>query len=782
MQEESLKILEFDKILENLQNKARSNIVKEELGKIRPSTDIYFINKELDYTKDMIDTMEETGNFDIFGLYDFNDIIVYIRKKGILTPQELLKVADFLRVSEYLKEFYPKIEKESIKDLFYRLDTNEFLRKEIERSIISDDEINDNASSNLRSIRRRKDRKEEEIKQKLNYYKQSSKFDDILQDRVVTIRDGRYVVPVRSEKKQSLKGIIHDRSQSGQTIFVEPIAIVELNNDLRDLELKEQEEIRRILDRLSRLTEAFDVEILNNQDIITRIDYLQSKAKFAIENEYTMPIVNNDKIIDLKNARHPLLGENVVPINVKIGKDYTTLIITGPNTGGKTVSLKTVGLLTVMAQSGLYIPADKNSVINAFDDVFLDIGDTQSIEMSLSTFSASLTNIVKILRNASENSLILLDEIGAGTDPSEGAALAISILEYIKKRGILTFATTHYSELKYYAVEEDKVMNASVEFDVDTLSPTYKLIIGTPGKSNAFEISERLGLNLEILENAKSLMGDDDRNINKILQKIEDNRKEIESKNKEIQIYKDKLEKESKILDQKIKILEDKRDEIIKLAEQKAQKILDKAKDQSDQMLKTAKKTRNANISDIDRSLNDIRNTYKNSTKGFKKETINLNKKSKNAPTKLKKGDIVIVEGLGDKAEVISEPNENGDIVVQMGILKMNSNIKNVTKLKQESDAKKNVKKFYNMRKTMNISPTIDVRGQRVDEAINNISKYLDDAMLSGLKEVTIIHGKGTGALRKSINDFLENNRYIKSKRVGNDKEGGFGVTVCKLN
>lgn len=782
MQEESLKILEFDKILENLQNKARSNIVKEELGKIRPSTDIYFINKELDYTKDMIDTMEETGNFDIFGLYDFNDIIVYIRKKGILTPQELLKVADFLRVSEYLKEFYPKIEKESIKDLFYRLDTNEFLRKEIERSIISDDEINDNASSNLRSIRRRKDRKEEEIKQKLNYYKQSSKFDDILQDRVVTIRDGRYVVPVRSEKKQSLKGIIHDRSQSGQTIFVEPIAIVELNNDLRDLELKEQEEIRRILDRLSRLTEAFDVEILNNQDIITRIDYLQSKAKFAIENEYTMPIVNSDKIIDLKNARHPLLGENVVPINVKIGKDYTTLIITGPNTGGKTVSLKTVGLLTVMAQSGLYIPADKNSVINVFDDVFLDIGDTQSIEMSLSTFSASLTNIVKILRNASENSLILLDEIGAGTDPSEGAALAISILEYIKKRGILTFATTHYSELKYYAVEEDKVMNASVEFDVDTLSPTYKLIIGTPGKSNAFEISERLGLNLEILENAKSLMGDDDRNINKILQKIEDNRKEIESKNKEIQIYKDKLEKESKILDQKIKILEDKRDEIIKLAEQKAQKILDKAKDQSDQMLKTAKKTRNANISDIDRSLNDIRNTYKNSTKGFKKETINLNKKSKNAPTKLKKGDIVIVEGLGDKAEVISEPNENGDIVVQMGILKMNSNIKNVTKLKQESDAKKNVKKFYNMRKTMNISPTIDVRGQRVDEAINNISKYLDDAMLSGLKEVTIIHGKGTGALRKSINDFLENNRYIKSKRVGNDKEGGFGVTVCKLN
>lgn len=782
MQEESLKILEFDKILENLQNKARSNIVKEELGKIRPSTDIYFINKELDYTKDMIDTMEETGNFDIFGLYDFNDIIVYIRKKGILTPQELLKVADFLRVSEYLKEFYPKIEKESIKDLFYRLDTNEFLRKEIERSIISDDEINDNASSNLRSIRRRKDRKEEEIKQKLNYYKQSSKFDDILQDRVVTIRDGRYVVPVRSEKKQSLKGIIHDRSQSGQTIFVEPIAIVELNNDLRDLELKEQEEIRRILDRLSRLTEAFDVEILNNQDIITRIDYLQSKAKFAIENEYTMPIVNNDKIIDLKNARHPLLGENVVPINVKIGKDYTTLIITGPNTGGKTVSLKTVGLLTVMAQSGLYIPADKNSVINVFDDVFLDIGDTQSIEMSLSTFSASLTNIVKILRNASENSLILLDEIGAGTDPSEGAALAISILEYIKKRGILTFATTHYSELKYYAVEEDKVMNASVEFDVDTLSPTYKLIIGTPGKSNAFEISERLGFNLEILENAKSLMGDDDRNINKILQKIEDNRKEIESKNKEIQIYKDKLEKESKILDQKIKILEDKRDEIIKLAEQKAQKILDKAKDQSDQMLKTAKKTRNANISDIDRSLNDIRNTYKNSTKGFKKETINLNKKSKNAPTKLKKGDIVIVEGLGDKAEVISEPNENGDIVVQMGILKMNSNIKNVTKLKQESDAKKNVKKFYNMRKTMNISPTIDVRGQRVDEAINNISKYLDDAMLSGLKEVTIIHGKGTGALRKSINDFLENNRYIKSKRVGNDKEGGFGVTVCKLN
>lgn len=780
MQKKSLEVLEFNKILEKLKTYARSNIVKEKIEKISPLTDIELIKQELNLVSDMVDTIEKTGKFDIFGLYDFTDIIEYVDKKGILEPISLLKVLDLLRISEYLKEFCEKIENKSIKDLFDIINTNDFIRKEIERAIISEDEISDNASSELRSIRRKKDKKEEEIKQKLNYYTNSSKFDDILQDKIVTMREGRYVVPVIANKKMHMQGIVHDRSQSGQTIFIEPIAIVELNNELRNLEIKEEEEIRRILDRLSRLVEGFDQEILYNQQIISKIDYIQAKALFALENEYTKPIINNNKKIDLKNAKHPLLSGEVIPIDVSIGDKYNTLIITGPNTGGKTVSLKTVGLLTIMAQSALYIPADENSTINVFDDIFLDIGDTQSIEMSLSTFSASLTNIVKIIKEATDNSLVLLDEIGAGTDPTEGAALAISILDYFRKNNILTFATTHYSELKYYALEEDSVMNASVEFDVNTLSPTYKLIIGTPGKSNAFEISKRLGLNPEILENAKNLLGDDEKNINSILEKIEYGRIEIDKKNKEIEKYKRQIEDKDRILNQKIKILEDHRQEIIESAQKKAQDILEDAKNKGDKMLKIAKKSRNANTSSIDRSLNDIRNTFKSSTKSFQNKGLEFNKKSKNIPDKLKVGDEVLVIGIGEKATVIEGPDQNGNIRLQMGILKMNSNIKNVEKTKKDK-TKENVKKIYNTKKRMNISPEIDLRGQRLDEAIINLDKYLDDAMLSNLSEVYIIHGKGTGALREGINNYLEKSSYVKSKRTGTDEEGGFGVTVCTL-
>lgn len=781
MQEKTLEVLEFDQILKKVRDMARSSLVKEEIMKIRPITNIEYIKDELDKTEQMIKTISELGNIDLFGLYDFTEIISYVRKKGILEPFELLKVLDLLRVSQYLKEYGQNISQKYIKSIFDRVLTDDYIKNEIERSIINEEEIADNASAELRNIRKRKAKKEEEIRNKLNSYISSSKFDDALQEKVVTIRDGRYVVPVKTNKKSVLNGIVHDKSSSGNTLFIEPSAIVELNNQFSELEIAEREEIRRILDRLSRFVEGFDEEILENQKLISRIDYLQAKSKYALENNHTKPIVNNKQEINLISAIHPLLKGNVVAIDVKIGGDYTTLIITGPNTGGKTVSLKTVGLVTAMAQSGLFIPCDEESKVNIFDDIFVDIGDTQSIEMSLSTFSASLTNIVNLLKRVTKNSLVLLDEIGSGTDPTEGAALAIAILNHLTKNQIMTFATTHYSELKYYAVETSGVMNASVQFNVDTLSPTYKLEIGTPGKSNAFEISQRLGLDSEILEYAKSIIGEDDKNVNSILAKIEEDKAKIEEKNIEISHYKREIQAQKNLIEQKLREIEKEKNRIIEEAEDKANKILEKANSESQEMLKEAKKSKNANTSDIDRSLNNIRNRYKNS-RIDKKGNIIKTTRSDDAPESLKVGDIVIISGINEKAEVIEAPDARGNIKVQMGILKMDSNIKNVTKIHDENKTQKNIKKVYNAKKAMHISPTLDLRGQRYDEALRNFDKYIDDVILSNLHEVKIIHGKGTGALRSGINDYLKNNKRILDYRSGNDKEGGFGVTIVTLN
>lgn len=632
----------------------------------------------------------------------------------------------------------------------------------------------------LKNIRRQKDKKEAEIKAKLNSYITNQRYDDVLQDKVVSMRDGRYVVPVKTNKKSIIGGIIHDKSSSGNTLFVEPQAIVELNNNLRDLELKEEDEIRRILDRLSRFVEGFDLEILENQKILSRIDFLSAKVKYALQNEHTRPNINDKKIINLKGARHPLLKGKVVPIDVAIGGDYHTLIITGPNTGGKTVSLKTVGLITLMAQSGFFIPAEEESLVNIFDDIFVDIGDTQSIEMSLSTFSASLTNIVNILKKVSKNSLVLLDEIGSGTDPTEGAALAISILERLREDEIMTFATTHYSELKYYAVETKGVMNASVEFNVNTLSPTFKLVIGTPGKSNAFEISKRLGLSDEILKRAKELIGEDTQNINKILEQIEDDKSEMEAKNRQIEAYRREIQSIKDKLRNKSKEIEEAKEEIIKKAEEKANEILDKANEESQAMLKEAKKSKNANTRDIDRSLNKIRNKYKDSYIE-REEDILKQRKSKDIPEDLKIGDMVIVAGLNEKAEVIEGPDNKGNIKLQMGILKMDSNIKNVKKIEGENQTEKNLKKVYSVKKAMNISASLDLRGQRYDDAMRNLDKYLDDAMLAGLDQAKIIHGKGTGTLIKGVSENLKTDRRIKSYRFGDDKEGGYGVTIVKF-
>lgn len=781
MQKKSLEVLEYPKILERLAKMARSSITKDKILKLMPSTDIDYLRDELEKTAAMAKIISRNGNIDIFGLYDFTEIIGYVRRNGILEPADLLKVLSLLRVSEYLKDYGKNIEDTYLLDIFDRISTNEFLKDEIDRSIINEEEIADNASRELLNIRRSKARKESEIKNKLNSYVTSPRYEDALQDKVVSVRDGRYVVPIKTNKRAVINGIVHDKSASGNTLFIEPAAIVELNNQYKDLELKEEAEIRRILDRLSRFTEKFDQEILENQKLIGRIDFLQAKAKFGLENDYSIPRLNDQKIINIKEARHPLLPGRVVPIDVAIGGDYTTLIITGPNTGGKTVSLKTVGLISLMAQTGLFIPAEEGSMLNVFDDIFLDIGDKQSIEMSLSTFSASLTNIVDILNKVTSNSLVLLDEIGSGTDPIEGAALAISILSHLTENEVMTFATTHYSELKYYAMENDRVMNASVEFDVETLSPTYKLEIGTPGKSNAFEISKRLGLSEKILTKAKSLIGEDTQNINKILEEIEDDKAEIEAKNRQIENYRREIQSIKDKLRNKSKELDKQKEEIIKKAEEKANQILDKANKESQAMLKEAKRSKNANTSDIDRSLNKIRNKYKDSYIENESEGLRL-KKSKDIPDELKEGDMVIVEGLGQEAQVIEAPDSKGNIKLQMGILKMDSNIKNVRKIKKDKQTEKNIEKVYSVKKAMHISATLDLRGQRYDEAMRNVDKYLDDAMLAGLSQAKIIHGKGTGALIKGVSEILKTDKRVASYRFGDDKEGGYGVTIVKFS
>ena len=780
MQAKSLEVLEYKKILEKLSKMARSGLVKEQILNLLPSSDLEYLEDELEKTGSMAKVIARNGNIDIFGLYDFKEIVGYVRRNGILEPADLLKILGLLRVSEYLKEYSKNIDDPYISDLFERISTNDFLKEEIDRSILNEEEIADNASRELLAIRRSLRRKEEEIKNKLNSYVTSSKYEDALQDKVVSVRDGRYVVPIKTNKRSVINGIVHDKSASGNTLFIEPSAIVELNNQYKDLELKEDAEIRRILDRLSRFAEKFDVEILENQKIIARIDFLQAKAKFGLENDYSLPKLNRQKIINIKSAIHPLLPGKVVPIDVAIGGDYTTLIITGPNTGGKTVSLKTVGLITMMAQTAMFIPAEEGSTINVFDDVFLDIGDKQSIEMSLSTFSASLTNIVDILNKVTSNSLVLLDEIGSGTDPIEGAALAISILSKFTEREVMTFATTHYSELKYYAMENDKVMNASVEFNVNTLSPTYKLEIGTPGKSNAFEISKRLGLSDDILKKAKDLIGEDTKNFNKILEQIEDDKYQMEAKNKEIEAYRREIQSIKDKLRNKSKEIDEIKEDIIRKAEEKANEILDKANKESQAMLKEAKKSKNANTRDIDRSLNKIRNKFKDSYIEREEDKFGQ-KRSLDAPDELKVGDIVMVAGLNEKAEVIEAPDAKGNIKLQMGILKMDSNIKNVKKLEEENQTEKNIKKVYSVKKAMNISVSLDLRGQRYDEAMRNLDKYLDDAMLAGLDQAKIIHGKGTGALIKGVSEILKTDKRIDSYRFGDDKEGGYGVTIVKF-
>ena len=692
-----------------------------------------------------------------------------------------MQIADSLRVSQSLKEYKLEYEGENIiVNHIDKLYTNIRIQREIERIIVDEETIADDASRILFNIRKSIRDKEDEARAKLQSMVKSDNMN--LQDGFITMRDGRYVVPVKAGARSKVPGIAHDVSSSGQTIYIEPMAIVEINNKIRDLEIEELEEIRRILKDLSEMVFMYHEEIENNQYYLVDLDFTFAKAKYALDKGYNKPLINDKKIIDIKNAKHPLLKGEVVPIDIRIGESYKALVITGPNTGGKTVSLKTLGLTIMMAQSGLFIPADDFSKISIFNDIYTDIGDNQSIEQSLSTFSASMKNIVHILENADEDSLVLFDELGNGTDPTEGAALAMAIIDTLVKRESLIVSTTHYSELKLYAMSTEGVQNANVEFDIETLSPTYKLTIGRPGKSNAFEISKRLGLENDILRIAATYLSEENKDFEDIIASIEEDKSKLEAEIKEAN--KEKL-RYQKLIDDFNRDFDKQKQKALKEVEEaklEARRILEDAKNESKDMLRLAKSKSGAQTSDIDRVYTQINEKYKDISSQY--ENKERKKIRSNEDLQLKLGETVRVISMNDLATVQTLPDNKGELIVQMGILKFNIHVSDIEKTDediQKEKSKTSYRKLIKDASLMNASQDIDLRGLNVEEARIEIDRFFDTSSLIGMKKVYLIHGKGTGALRTGILEYLRKSNYVKEYRIGNHDEGGAGVTVVTL-
>lgn len=791
MNEKTLRVLEFNKIKELLIDKCESGLGKDLANKINPIINLREIDLLQQETEEALSLLIKRGNPPLYGIHSISYEIKRVEIGGVLNPASLIKVSDSLRVSRGLKNYIKETKDDKvpnhpmIEELIDSLRVFKSIEDEINNAIINENEISDNASSTLRNIRRQIASKNDAIKDKLNSIISSQTNKKYLQDSIVTMREGRYVIPVKQENRSSVPGLIHDMSSSGATVFIEPMAVVELNNQLRELEIKEKEEIERILMELSKLVATESEAIGNNEKILKHLDFVFAKGKLALDMNATRPILNDKGFINIKKGRHPLLKvKSVVPIDVYLGRDFNSLIITGPNTGGKTVTLKTVGLFTLMAQAGLHIPADYNSEIAVFNQVFADIGDEQSIEQSLSTFSSHMTNIVSILKNIEYNSLVLFDELGAGTDPTEGAALAMSILDHLLKKDIRTIATTHYSQLKLYALTTERVRNASVEFNVETLSPTYRLLIGVPGKSNAFEISKRLGLPQFIIDAAKDLISKENVEFEDVLQAMEKDRKSIEEDKIEAERLKIEIEQLRKELSSEKDKTKEMREKIIQKAKEEARAILKNAKEEADLVI--------SEIRTISTDIEKEHNKRLQEAQDLLKENINkvesdLSKdifkvKSNKPPKNLKVGESVEVLSLNQVGTVSSLPNEKGFLTVQIGIMKVNVHVSTLRRV-ASNDTERSTIKAKNIigSKSKTIKNEIDLRGKNIEEAILDIDKYLDDSYIANLSEVYIIHGKGTGTLRDGVKSYLRGHKHVKSYRSGKYGEGGDGVTVVEI-
>lgn len=790
MNKKSLNILEYDKIISKLSEYASSPLGQKLCNNLLPSVDIHEIRRNQAETSDALTRVRQKGSISFSGLKDVTDSLKRLEIGSSLNIAELLSVSSVLTISARAKAYgrheESQLPEDTLEEMFSMLEPLTPLNTEIKRCILSEDEISDDASPGLRHVRRSMKVINDRVHTQLNALLNSSR--SYLQDAVVTMRDGRYCLPVKAEHKNQVAGMVHDQSATGSTLFIEPMAVIQLNNQLRELELQEKKEIEAVLAQLSNETAPYIEEIRLNQEILSKLDFIFAKAALSRHYKCSEPAFNTNRYLNIKDGRHPLLDPaKVVPINIRLGKDFDLLIVTGPNTGGKTVSLKTVGLFTLMGQAGLHIPAFDGSELAVFDEVFADIGDEQSIEQSLSTFSSHMTNTISILKRANKNTLALFDELGAGTDPVEGAALAISILDNLLNRRVTAMATTHYSELKVYALSTEQVENASCEFDVESLQPTYRLLIGVPGKSNAFAISSKLGLPKEIIDKANSLVDEDARSFEDVVTGLEQTRKELEAEQQKAESYREEIERQKRKLEEKNERIDKAKDKILRRANEEANEILQNAKNIADESIRKYNKWMEGGaIKDMEKQRSSIREELRRT--GEKLDSGKKKHRNTNAPDKLSIGDLVMVHSLGVKGTVSTLPNNKGKLFVQMGILRSEVDIKDLELLEEETlqIRKEKIRERSNtgkikMSKSMNVSSSINLIGKTVDEAIALLDKYLDDAYLARLHQVTIIHGVGTGALKNAVQTHCKKTNYIQSYRMGEFGEGGYGVTVVEF-
>lgn len=784
-----LTTLEYTKIIDLLTEKADSEPGKKLCRDLVPSTDLSAIRTAQRETKDALARLFRIGSTSFGSNRDLGFSIRSLEIGSSLSMSELLKLASFLdnvsRIKTYGKKEREDLPNDSLDVYFEGLTPMTQLANEINRCILSEEEMADDASPKLKSIRRSKLSTNEKIHSQLTSMVNGA-YRTFLQDAIITMRDNRYCIPVKSEYKSQVSGMVHDQSSTGSTFFIEPAAVVNLNNQLKELDLQEQEEIEVILGDLSSQAAVHTSELAADQKIMTTLDFIFAKAKLAMEQNATEPIFNTEHYIQIRKGRHPLLDKKkAVPIDVRLGKDFDLLVITGPNTGGKTVSLKTVGLFTLMGQAGLHIPALDRSELSIFSEVYADIGDEQSIEQSLSTFSSHMTRVVHILQHADADSLCLFDELGAGTDPTEGAALAIAILNYLHDRGIRTMATTHYSELKIYALSTNFVENACCEFDVETLRPTYRLLIGIPGKSNAFAISSKLGLSDEIIHAAKEQISKEDESFEDVIADLEQSRVTIEKEQQEIAEYKERIRTLQEQLQKKNEKIDQAKDKILRDANEKARAILQEAKDVADETIRDFNKAgASADIKELEKKRQKVRD--KINEKNGKLALGNTQKKPADQktvdPKKLKKGDSVKIISMNLKGIVNTLPDARGNLFVQCGIMRMQTNVNDLVPVKEETITAPALQRTntgkLKMSKSFSVSSEINLLGCTVDEAIAKLDKYLDDAYLAHLPSVRVVHGKGTGALRNAVQSHLKRLKYVKEYRLGEYGEGDAGVTI----
>ena len=784
-----LRVLEYDKVIHMLEQKATSDPGRQLCRDLVPMTDLAQIEQAQTETADALTRIFQKGSLNFGSNKPLGMCLRSLEIGSTLSSEELLRIAGLLENTARVKNFgrsdKDEEQQDSLTEYFHCLEPLAPLSKEIRRCTIDVDEIADDASP-LKKIRRSMVLTGEKIHNQLNSMVNGS-VRNYLQDAVITTRDGRYCIPVKAEYKGQVPGMVHDQSSTGSTFFIEPAAVVSLNNQLRELEIEEQKEIAVILANLSAEAGAHTLEIAENQRIMTQLDFIFAKASLAMDQNASRPLFNDEHIVRIRQGRHPLLDrKKVVPIDVELGKNFDLLVITGPNTGGKTVCLKTVGLFTLMGQAGLHIPALDRSQLSVFTEVFADIGDEQSIEQSLSTFSSHMTSIVSILAKADADSLCLFDELGAGTDPTEGAALAIAILNYLHDRGIRTMATTHYSELKIYALSTKFVENACCEFDVETLRPTYRLLIGIPGKSNAFAISKKLGLSDEIIKAAKEQIDEQDVSFEDVISDLEKSRITIEKERREIEDYKKEIEALRHKLQEKNDKIDQTRDRILREANEKARDILREAKDTADETIRIFQKAGpGASMKDLEQARQKLRSNIDDKNSKLSVAAKDKPKAPALKPEQLKKGDAVRIVSMGLKGTVSSLPDAKGNLFVQCGIMRTSTNIKDLVRIEEATITTPTMSKTntgkLRMSKSFSVSPEINLLGKTVDEALAALDKYLDDAYLAHLENVRVVHGKGTGALRKAIQQHLKRIKYVKSFRQGEYGEGDAGVTIVEF-